>query len=60
MTAERLALAVEIASLPEDIRGLGHVKARHIAAVRPKWAALMLRWREPGPQAQPAQQPFTA
>ena len=48
LTAERLALAVEIASLPEDIRGFGHVKARHIAAVRPKWAALMARWREPG------------
>jgi len=49
LSTERLALAVEIASLPEDIRGFGHVKARHIAAVRPKWAALMARWRAPSP-----------
>ena len=45
LSAERLALAVEIARLPEDIRGYGHVKARHLAAVRPKWAALIQRWR---------------
>jgi len=38
-------LAAEIARLPEEIRGYGHVKARHLAAVRPKWAALMQRWR---------------
>jgi indolepyruvate ferredoxin oxidoreductase len=38
-------LAVEIARIPEDIRGFGHVKARHLAAARPKWAALMQRWR---------------
>jgi len=28
LTAERLPLAVEIASLPDEIRGYGHVKAR--------------------------------
>ena len=39
------ALAAEIARIPEEIRGYGHVKARHLAAVRPKWAALMQRWR---------------
>ena len=48
LSAERLALAVEIASLPEDIRGYGHVKARHLAAVRPRWQALMQRWRQGG------------
>jgi indolepyruvate ferredoxin oxidoreductase len=47
LSPERLALAVEIASLPEEIRGFGHVKARHIAAVRPKWDTLMLQWRKP-------------
>jgi indolepyruvate ferredoxin oxidoreductase len=46
LDAGRLPLAVEIARLPEDIRGYGHVKERHLAAVRPKWAALMARWRE--------------
>ena len=45
LTAQNLSLAVEIASLPEDIRGYGHIKARHLAAVRPKWQGLMARWR---------------
>jgi len=39
------ALAAEIARIPEDIRGYGHVKERHLAAARPKWQALMKRWR---------------
>ena len=47
----RLALAVEIARLPEDIRGYGPVKARHLDAVRPKWQALMARWRDGGRHA---------
>ncbi len=46
LDAGRLALAVEIARIPEEIRGYGHVKERHLAAARPKWAALMARWRE--------------
>jgi indolepyruvate ferredoxin oxidoreductase len=40
-----LALAVEIARVPEMIRGYGHVKARHLDAARPKWDALMADWR---------------
>ncbi|MEO8835323.1 MAG: DUF6537 domain-containing protein, partial [Caldimonas sp.] len=40
-----LALAVEIARIPEMIRGYGHVKARHLADVRPKWDRLMADWR---------------
>jgi len=47
LSAERLALAVEIASIPEDIRGYGHVKERHLAAARAKWHQLMARWRAP-------------
>jgi len=55
MSAERLALAVEIASIPEDIRGYGHVKERHLAAARSKWQALMQRWNAPAqPLAKPA------
>jgi len=38
-------LAVDIARLPEAIRGFGHVKARHLAAARIRWAELMARWR---------------
>ncbi|WP_313315584.1 indolepyruvate ferredoxin oxidoreductase family protein [Pulveribacter sp.] len=45
LAPERLALAVEIARIPEDIRGYGHVKERHLAAARKKWFALMDRWR---------------
>ncbi len=37
--------ALVIARLPEDIRGYGHVKARHLAAVKPKWDRLMAQWR---------------
>jgi indolepyruvate ferredoxin oxidoreductase len=39
------ALAVEVARLPEHIRGYGHVKARHLADVQPRWTELMARWR---------------
>ena len=39
------AAAVEIARLPEQIRGYGHVKARHLAAVRPLWDERMAAWR---------------
>ena len=45
LTAEKLALAAEIARIPEEIRGYGHVKERHLAAARAKWAALMAKWR---------------
>ena len=48
LDAQRLALAVEIARIPEEIRGYGHVKARHLAAARVKWEALMARWRDAG------------
>jgi indolepyruvate ferredoxin oxidoreductase len=39
------ALAVEIAALPEKIRGYGHVKERNLAAVRPEWQRLLQQWR---------------
>jgi indolepyruvate ferredoxin oxidoreductase len=45
LNAGNRALAVEIARIPEEIRGFGHVKERHLLAARPKWAALMARWR---------------
>jgi indolepyruvate ferredoxin oxidoreductase len=40
-----LALAAEIARIPEEIRGYGHVKERHLKAARVKWDGLMARWR---------------
>jgi indolepyruvate ferredoxin oxidoreductase len=50
LQADRLALAVEIANIPQDIRGYGHVKERHLKSARSKWDALMARWRAPGAQ----------
>ncbi len=45
LTVDNRALAAEIARIPEEIRGYGHVKEQHLAAARPKWDALMKRWR---------------
>jgi indolepyruvate ferredoxin oxidoreductase len=45
LNTDNRALAAEIARIPEDIRGYGHVKERHLAAARGKWQALMQRWR---------------
>ncbi|WPB56893.1 indolepyruvate ferredoxin oxidoreductase family protein [Xylophilus sp. GOD-11R] len=42
-----MALALEIARLPESIKGYGHVKARNLAAARLRHAELMARWNAP-------------
>ena len=47
------ALAVEIASLPDEMRGFGHIKARNVAAARKKGEALLARYRA-APAAQRA------
>ena len=54
LDATNHALAVEIASLPEHIRGYGHVKDAHLAKVEPKWRELMERWRNPASVSQAA------
>jgi indolepyruvate ferredoxin oxidoreductase len=46
LSAGNLAQAVDIARIPEDIRGYGHVKHRHLSAARAKWAALLATWRQ--------------
>ncbi len=45
LARERRDLAVQIARIPEDIRGYGHVKARHVHGARARWDALMGQWR---------------
>ena len=45
LNADNRALAAEIARIPEEIRGYGHVKARHLKAARAKWQGLMQQWR---------------
>ncbi len=44
LTADKLALAVEIAQLPEQIRGYGHVKDKALAQVRGKQEELLARY----------------
>ena len=43
------ALAVELASIPEGIRGFGHVKERHLKAAKTKEADLVQRFRDAKP-----------
>jgi len=45
LNAANLPLAAEIARMPEEIRGYGHVKERHVKAARIKWDSLMAQWR---------------
>jgi indolepyruvate ferredoxin oxidoreductase len=48
------ALAVEIASIPEHIRGFGHVKARHLAETKKKQVELLSAFRDPRGQSKAA------
>ena len=45
------ATAVKLAQLPEQIKGYGHVKERHVAAARQQWAQLEAQYHEPLRQA---------
>ncbi|SEO45357.1 indolepyruvate ferredoxin oxidoreductase [Duganella sp. CF517] len=47
LTAENLAQAVAIASIPEDIRGYGHVKERHLKSAKQKEATLLAAFGQP-------------
>ncbi|MEH6433776.1 indolepyruvate ferredoxin oxidoreductase family protein [Massilia sp. DD77] len=47
LTPENLPQAVAIASIPEDIRGYGHVKERHLKAAKQKEAALVQAFHAP-------------
>jgi indolepyruvate ferredoxin oxidoreductase len=47
LDAARMELAVEIASIPERIRGFGHVKMKNLDAARQLEAHLLERWRSP-------------
>jgi indolepyruvate ferredoxin oxidoreductase len=46
LSAENLAVAVEIARIPEIIKGYGHVKERNVQAARVKCTALMTQLRD--------------
>jgi indolepyruvate ferredoxin oxidoreductase len=48
LAADSHAVAIELASLPEEIRGYGHVKARHLQEARAKQADLLARFHGRG------------
>jgi len=52
-----LAQAVAIASIPEDIRGYGHVKERHLKVAKEKEAALLAVFDAPVSPVAPVTQP---
>ncbi|CAH0440635.1 indolepyruvate ferredoxin oxidoreductase family protein [Ralstonia pseudosolanacearum] len=48
LSTQKLALAIDLARLPEDIRGFGHVKEANLAAARVRWGKLLAQWRNAG------------
>jgi indolepyruvate ferredoxin oxidoreductase len=48
LSADNHALALEIARIPEQIKGFGHVKERNLHAARQRWEALMAEWPSGG------------
>jgi indolepyruvate ferredoxin oxidoreductase len=47
LTADNLAKAAAIAGIPEDIRGFGHIKERHLKVAKEKEAALLQAFNAP-------------
>jgi indolepyruvate ferredoxin oxidoreductase len=54
LNATNHAVALDIARIPEQIKGYGHVKERNLAAARQKWAQLQAAFRDPASQARAA------
>ena len=49
------AQALELARVPDAIKGFGHVKERNARAARQRWNTLLAGWRQPqGQQRQAA------
>jgi indolepyruvate ferredoxin oxidoreductase len=46
---ENHALALALASIPEQIRGFGHIKERNLKAAKAREAELLGRFRNPRP-----------
>ncbi|HZT52465.1 MAG TPA: indolepyruvate ferredoxin oxidoreductase family protein [Stellaceae bacterium] len=55
LSVENHALAVEIARLPERMRGFGHVKERNVAAAKARERELLSAFRSPVPAATAAE-----
>ncbi|NMM45894.1 indolepyruvate ferredoxin oxidoreductase family protein [Rhodospirillaceae bacterium KN72] len=55
LTSANYDTAIELAALPEKIRGFGHVKERHVALAKKQESDLLARYRNPsGSPAEPA------
>ena len=48
LSAQNHALAIKLASIPDDIRGYGHVKDAHLAKAKKKEVDLLHQWRNLG------------
>ena len=55
LSEENLGQALAIASIPEDIRGYGHVKERHLLAAKTKEASLLAAFNAPAATLKAAQ-----
>ncbi len=55
LDADNHAIAVEIADLPEHIRGYGHIKTEHLAKASTREAELLALFRDPATRAAAAQ-----
>ncbi|MGO4707396.1 indolepyruvate ferredoxin oxidoreductase family protein [Microvirga sp. 2MCAF38] len=49
LTPEKHALAIEIANIPQKIRGYGHIKERNLKNAKAEEAALLAKWRSNEP-----------
>ncbi|CAD0304084.1 indolepyruvate ferredoxin oxidoreductase family protein [Xanthomonas hortorum] len=47
LDADNVGLAAQIASIPEHIRGYGHIKHAHLHEAKAREAALLAQWRNP-------------
>ena len=47
LSVQNHPLAIKLASIPDDIRGYGHVKDAHLAKAKKKEADLLHQWRNP-------------
>ncbi|WP_372392336.1 indolepyruvate ferredoxin oxidoreductase family protein [Xanthomonas sp. NCPPB 3582] len=47
LDADNVGLAAQIASIPEHIRGYGHIKHAHLQDAKAREAALLAQWRNP-------------
>ncbi len=45
LSEHKLPQALAVARIPEQIKGFGHVKARHLAAAQPAWQAALAAFR---------------